>query len=298
MPTVSVIIPTYGEPDLLGGAIDSVLSQTYRDFELIVVDDNNPCTAAREATEAVMSKYLKYEKVKYIKHSKNKNGAAARNTGLKEASGEYIAFLDSDDLYMPTRLEKCLSALCDAADPRCMGVYTGCEFRRNGKTYRLFSDIESGNFLRDTLATTFMFSTGSNIFMRREAIEAVCGFDENFLRHQDYEFLVRYFEKYDLLAIAEVLVIKNNDNKNLPNAERVREIKEQYIKKYTYIIDTLSDKDMRYVYSSQYIQIAEAYLQAKNFEEAKKYYALAKRYMPFSVKTILRRAAFWIKSRI
>ena len=104
-------------------------------------------------------------------------------------------------------MEECVAAM-ENTDEIFVGVYTGCEFRRNGKTYNTITDVKSGNFLKETLAGTFMFCTGSNIFVRRRVIEELGGFDESFLRHQDYEFLVRLFEHYSLKAIQKVLVIK------------------------------------------------------------------------------------------
>ena len=101
---ISVITPTYNRAEYLGKAIDSVLGQTYQDLELIIVDDNKPDSEARKATEAVISKYDD-PRIRYIQNPKNMGGAATRNVGIFEAKGEYIAFLDDDDMYLPDRLE-------------------------------------------------------------------------------------------------------------------------------------------------------------------------------------------------
>ena len=93
MSSISVIIPTYGEPKYLKDAIESVINQTFKDWSLIVVDDNDPDTLSRQKTEKVLEQYNNYENIKYIKHDKNKNGAAARNTGLKYVNSKYVAFL-------------------------------------------------------------------------------------------------------------------------------------------------------------------------------------------------------------
>ncbi len=99
-PTVSVIIPTYNRAHLLGRAIESVLDQTYQDFEIIVVDD-----ASADETEEVVKSFGD-DRINHIRHQKNKGGSAARNTGIKAARGEFIAFLDSDDEWVPKKLEK------------------------------------------------------------------------------------------------------------------------------------------------------------------------------------------------
>lgn len=100
MPAVSVIIPTYNRAKLLPQALDSVLSQTYQDFETIVVDDGSSDNTAEVVSQ--------YKQIRYIRQE-NRGTAAARNKGILEARGELIAFLDSDDVWLPEMLEKTVS---------------------------------------------------------------------------------------------------------------------------------------------------------------------------------------------
>ena len=97
---VSVVVTTYKRPDKLGRAIKSVLSQTLKKWELIVVDDNSADTPFRKETESFMEPYLSDSRIRYIKHEKNAGAPAARNTGIKAAKGSYIAFLDDDDFLL------------------------------------------------------------------------------------------------------------------------------------------------------------------------------------------------------
>lgn len=293
---ISVIIPTYGTPKFLENTIRSVQNQTYQDWELIIVDDNNPEAEARKETESLVMRFIaEDERIQYIKHPCNRNGAAARNTGIARAQGEYVAFLDSDDEYTPRRLEICSQYLREC-DDSIAGVYTGCEFRRQGKTYNIVNDVKSGNFLTETLACTFMFCTGSNIFVRKAVIDELNGFDDSFLRHQDYEFLVRLFERYDLQAIPEVLVIKNNENFNVPRTEQIIEIKNQYLKKFQSLISTLSEGQQKQIYQSQYLAIAESGMREKEYEIASAYYKQAKSYGSLSLKTQIRKMGFYVKN--
>ena len=152
MVKVSVIIPTYGKPVFLQNGIESIINQTLTDWELIVVDDNNPETIERIQTEALLKKYTERDaRIKYIQHAKNLNGAVARNTGLAKAQGMYVAFLDSDDEYLPERLSKCSKAL-DSAPSEVAGIYTGCQFKKKGKEFNRITNTPSGNFLVETLA--------------------------------------------------------------------------------------------------------------------------------------------------
>lgn len=285
---VSVIIPTYGEPKRLEKAIKSVLQQSLKEIELIIVDDNDQQSIFRIKTEEVIRLFDNDDRIHYIKHAKNMNGAAARNTGLQVATGEYISFLDSDDEYCGDRL-KILYERMQSASDSIAGVYSGCEFRRNGKKYHVTKTVKSGNYLVETLACTFAFCSGSNIFVRKRVVDELQGFDTQFLRHQDYEFLVRLFLNYSLLGINDVLLIKNNDNENLPSPEKVLKIKEQYLSKFRTEIDSLPRKDKNFVYHKQYLAIAELFLKNGNKKQSNHYYKVAREFKRLSFKEVLRR---------
>lgn len=294
MVKVSVIIPTYGKPVFLEKAIKSVLNQTFEDIELIVVDDNNPDTDARILTEDLVNRLNDSEqKITYIKHEFNKNGAVARNTGFSAAKGKYISLLDSDDEYYPERIVKCFNKMEQCSD-KVAGVYTGVEFRKKGKTYNINKHVDAGNFLVSTLACTFMFGTGSNIFIRKSVVDELKGFDEAFLKHQDYEFLVRVFEKYTLEAIPEILVIKNNENLNLPDVNKMITIKAQYLNKFKPIIRRLQETDQKYIYNKQGVSIAEHALRTRQLSIANDYYMHAKEYGSLTMKEVFRRIIFTI----
>jgi glycosyltransferase involved in cell wall biosynthesis len=98
---VSIIMPSYDTAKYIDKAIDSVLKQTYTNWELIIVDDCSP-----DNTDDIVKPYLSDERIKYYKNEKNSGAAMSRNRALREAKGKWIAFLDSDDLWMPDKLEK------------------------------------------------------------------------------------------------------------------------------------------------------------------------------------------------
>ena len=103
---VSVVIPTYSRNTTLCKAIDSVIKQTYKNLEIIVVDDNPADSEWRHSTEELMEQYKKDSRVRYLKNKRNLGGSGARNEGIKVSNGEYIAFLDDDDEYLPAKIEK------------------------------------------------------------------------------------------------------------------------------------------------------------------------------------------------
>ena len=127
---MSVVIPTYSRNDTLCNAVDSVLGQTYQNLEIIVVDDNPADSEWRKSTEELMAKYADDPRIRYLKNKENLGGAGARNEGIKAASGEYIAFLDDDDIYFEERIEKQLECFLNNQSEKlalvfCDAVMTG-----------------------------------------------------------------------------------------------------------------------------------------------------------------------------
>lgn len=195
---VSVIIPTYKRPVTLPRAIDSVLNSTWKNVEVIVVDDNNDGDEYRRETETVMSEYLStYQNVKYEKHKENKNGSAARNTGIRASSGEYIMFLDDDDEFLPEKIAAQV-AFMEKHDETWGACYTGYLDIRNGKVSARGLEKQEGDLLVHELARNLFVHAGSNLMVRRSVVLDVNGFDESFQRNQDVEFLVRILKKYKL----------------------------------------------------------------------------------------------------
>ena len=140
MGTVSVVIPTYKNRGGLRESINSVISQNYDNLiEIIVVDDNDPDSEFRMSTSLLMQQYADNRLVKYICHDTNKNGAAARNTGIRASCGDYIAFLDDDDLFLSHKLEKQVSYL--EQHPEKDAVY--CFAKRAGRV--ISTNVIEGN---------------------------------------------------------------------------------------------------------------------------------------------------------
>lgn len=105
---VSIIMPSYNTAKYIDETINSVLKQTYTEWELIIVDD-----CSTDETDAIVSKYLTDERIKYLKNEVNSGAAITRNRALREATGKWIAFLDSDDLWQPEKLERQLKFMVE-----------------------------------------------------------------------------------------------------------------------------------------------------------------------------------------
>lgn len=211
MATVSVVIPTYNRVSLVERAIESALTQTLEDIEVIVVDDRST-----DDTEAVVAA-IDDKRVRFLRHDENRGGSAARNTGIDHARGEYIALLDDDDEWLPQKLERQHHELeCRGAD--WVGAY--CDFRQlRSNTIVEYVDnlirrptgFEGDEELIERIfLRTFAHGGTSTLFVRAEAVEAIGGFDTTFDRHQDLEFLVRLLHHGKLAYVDEMLVRKRD----------------------------------------------------------------------------------------
>lgn len=193
-PTVSVIIPTYNRKNVLQRAVDSVLAQTLTDIEIIIVDDGS--------TDDTAELYARIEDDRVQYHLLPHHGAcAARNTGIDLASGRYIAFLDSDDVWLPNKLAKQQRQLeSSEAD----AVF--CAFRRyDGTSVTLYpeADVPEGLVSYQRLLGGNLVST-QTIFCRADCAKQV-RFDENFPRMQDWEYAIRLAATSRLFYFSDVL---------------------------------------------------------------------------------------------
>lgn len=237
---ISIIIPTYKNRGGLLKSIDSVLKQKCDTaIEIIVVDDNNPETPERKTTEALMRQYEAISQVVYIRHPYNKNGAAARNTGIRSSQGEYIAFLDDDDLFLPGKLQKQREYL--DMHPEYDAVY--CLAERSGRPYG--TDKSEGDCTREMLMLQTCIYTPCQMF-RRTAINRINGYDESFRRHQDYDLLLRFFHAgYKIGCLPEILTeVGTNEGENIPSGQKLEDMKHYFFEKFMPYIEEI-DKNER-----------------------------------------------------
>ena len=259
---VSVIIPTYRATSRLKNAIYSVLNQTYNNLEVIVVDDNNPEDEHRKYTEDIMLNFKDDLRVKYIKHDCNKNGAAARNTGMRASSGTMIAFLDDDDEYYEHRIERCVNTL--KKNQEYDAVYTNCDIYIKDEFHENRKAKYSGNIWRELLINEGVLGTGSNLFFRKKCLEEVKEFDERFLRYQDVEFMLRLVSVYKILAINETLVRKNIEITNIPQYPKYRENRLLVFEKFENFILMLSDEERKCFFEINYRLLLNSAIQSEN----------------------------------
>ncbi len=241
---VSVVIPTYGGGEFLQTTVDSVLAQTHKEIEVIVVDDNGIGTENQLKTAQKLEIYSDDSRVRYICHEVNKNGSVARNTGVKNAKGDYIALLDDDDIYYPENIERQLDVLKTLPDDY---GYTYCsrdEYKDGVKVKEIINTL-SGNCFYEIMM--HKVAIGSPAFLMKKTIfEEVGGFDESFKRHQDWEFVAKVAFKYKIKAIDYIGFRKNVVMRNRhTDPETAKAYREHYLEKMSPYIDRLEDKKQR-----------------------------------------------------
>ena len=186
---ITIIIPTYGRNEYLQRAIRSALNQSHRFFEIIIVDDNGYKTSQQKQNETIISQ-LGYNHIKYIVHDKNLGGSAARNSGIKNAKYDYIAFLDDDDVWLKDKLAKQVEIMSKSSESLGL-VHTGFKIvdLKNKKKYiRLPSHYD--NPTKKLLCKNYIGTT-STIMCKRECLESAGLFDESLPIRQDLDLYIR-----------------------------------------------------------------------------------------------------------
>lgn len=236
---VSIIIPTYKRADRIQRAVDSVLKQTYQNIEILVIDDNDPTSIERKYTEAAMKKYAILDNVIYIKHEKNKNGSAARNTGIRNSVGDYITFLDDDDEYFANKVEAQVDCMEKLTDDWAM-CYTSYQKVDQYNRMQFSSETSEGYIPVQVLSKNLYIGSGSNFLIRRENVIEVNGFDETYLRNQDLEFMSRILINYKIKYVDVVgFLIHNEIRESKFTYEEIKKINDQYRKKFSSIFNKL-----------------------------------------------------------
>lgn len=266
-PLVSVIIPSYGGGQFLKRAIDSVLSQTYDNIEIIVVDDNGVGTFNQIETAKVMNEYTNDHKVKYVCHKVNINGSAARNTGVKESSGEYIALLDDDDEYLPEKIERQVHDIL-GLDSTYAIVFCDIARFRNGNKVSETHRTQSGYLFFELMMHKLVIGS-SSLLIRKNIWNEMNGFDESFRRHQDWEFTARVAYKYKVKAEGFVGVKYNMEFRNSPkNPDITLAYRKHYLDKMKPFYSMLKVEQCKQIELSNLMDVVIAYTKKRQFKKA------------------------------
>lgn len=200
-PLISVIIPTRDRPEHLLRAVESVLAQTWKSIEVIVVDDGSVDDIGTILQNSFSNKII------YIKHRDSLGACAARNTGLRTARGEYIAFLDDDDRWLPNKLAIQISLFLLDGSERLAMVSCGFMYELNGVVVEQNIPTPEGSCFERFLSGNWLGSTSLPL-IRKSCLDLVGNFDPALVSCQDWDLWLRLCQVYDVDIVKEPLVVR------------------------------------------------------------------------------------------
>ena len=273
---VSVIVPTFNRAHMIGRAIRSVLNQTYGDFEIIVVDDGSA-----DNTEEVVAAF-EDERVRYIRLEENSGTSAApRNAGIKAARGDYIALLDSDDEWLPQKLEKQIDKFKSVSSDVGV-VYCGFVFisQESGEKLGEVIPAERGDVFKCLLENLILGDTTP--LVKKECFDKVGGYETEFLSCQSWDMWTRISKYYKFDFVPDILCrFHMHSKQNTASVSRqIQGIDRLTNKYYKYLSRNMlfnRFRQMGFLCTSQY-----------DFAQAGKYFKEAIKQNPCDICTLIR----------
>lgn len=276
-PLVSVVIPTYNRADEVVDAVRSVRDQTHDPLEVLVVDDGSVDETPRRVRE------IEGEDLRYVRQDQNQGASASRNRGARQASGEWIAFLDSDDRWEPAKLKRQLTAVRDAPETPGL-VYTGLSVEEEEGVQVLpehRGDIYRRQLERDRTGPT------STWLVRADCFEELGGFNTSYPVRNDYEFSIRLSERYPVEYVREPLVrMRTSGGDRLSDDVRRRvDVTERLIEEVVRPrTASFEESDRHETLASQYFVLGRYCQRKECYERARKYLLESLRHSPVHPK--------------
>lgn len=260
MPEISVIIPAYNRCRVLPRAVESVLAQTFRDWEVLIVDDAS--TEKTDFAEIIVSD----PRIRFLQHAENRGPAAARNTGLAAAHGEFIAFLDSDDEWLPEKLERQIAFLKKSEADLCF-----CHFLKIAE-FAISEQRQPANAdWKTRLHWTCGLGGGTTLLARKNCFEKAGGLDETLRVFEDWEWIFRAVEK----ASARIAILSEPLAKVYVGGSRNSTVVESatlaFLKKHDAAISANGAAHRRFVHGKHFEYLAAAFYHDRKFARANHY---------------------------
>lgn len=284
---VSIIITTYGGKAAVLNAVESCLNQSYSHIEVIVVDDSGLGTDGQKKTVDLLYQYIDGNKILYIPHDVNKNASVARNTGIRASKGKYIAFLDDDDIFCNKKIENQVKAFEKLSDDYGVVYCTLKDILEDG-SIELHPADQNGFVLYDFLMMKVSVCT-SNIMVKKEYVDKLDGFDESFIRHQDWEFLARLAAICKFSGISYIGTIKHSKYvvKRF-KAQQAEAFRIHYWKTIDNLMPLLTPREQGLVRSHECNEVAKLYFREKKFKKAMHYIIHSRRPQGFIIPLLLK----------
>ncbi len=269
MVLISVVMPTYNHEQYIKAAIDSVLNQTFRDFEFIIVEDKST-----DNSQKIIKNYLDMDKrIKIIFHKKNEGAVKALNDGINASKGKYIAIICSDDIWNKNKLEKQLSIL--KRDENLIvwseGKIIDSSGNLSGETFtqrfKVLSKIKSGDIFQELMSTNFIcFST---LIFKKKNLGKI-KFHKSFYYHHDYQIEADLAKKYRYYFIEEPLAQYRIHETNLIRSNR-KKVAKELIKLRTYFLKKYGNELPRCIKWHLNLEIVKIFIEYKEKKNTNAY---------------------------
>lgn len=206
---VSVVIPTYNRADLIEKAVKSVINQTYKNLEIIIIDDGST-----DNTKEALANIKDY-RISYYYQENSGGPSKPKNSGIKKAKGDYIAFLDSDDFWLTEKIEKQMEIIDNSDEPNLSIVGSAALIDRNIFFYKKYLYKDCDNLYERILSGNFILSC-SSLLIKKELFDNIGLFDENLRVGEDWDFLIKAFKKgYKFSALKDPMFIYRRHGSNI-----------------------------------------------------------------------------------
>jgi len=271
-PLVSVVIPTYGRPETVVEAVRSVINQTYDRIELVIVDDASPEPVEGRVSELPLDSL---SATQFIRHEENRGANVARNNGIDASNGEFIAFLDDDDRWAETKIERQVATF-EAAGPKTGVVYTGLREEKPHGT-EIKTPRWRGDVVKELLSGK-TFGQFSALMVRADVIEAAGHPDEQFPIWQDREWFFRLAQHCHFEPVPEPLTIRTigRDDQISEKFEEKRDIAYPlFVEKHK---DLAAEYGLRYeriFLASLRFSLGKTAVRCERYRDARKFFLLA-----------------------
>ncbi|ATD54285.1 glycosyltransferase family 2 protein [Clostridium chauvoei] len=266
---VSIIISTYKRDFELERAIESIIRQTYRNIEIIIVDDNGIKSEYHTRVKEIIKKYTKYNNIKYIVNEENIGGALTRNRGIDNAEGEYIAFLDDDDEYYPEKIEKQIELFKNNKSKKLALIYCYTDsYDEYDKKLNEYRYDYVGNCLFDSMC--LCIAATSQWLCKRKALINIGGFN-NVPSKQDSTVIIKLLNRgYEVDRVPEILVRYNEHSKERISQGSIKNIKgEEMLRLYCRsLYNNLNTNEIIKVEESFSYRLSKLYIKNNNTSKA------------------------------
>jgi glycosyltransferase involved in cell wall biosynthesis len=277
---VSVVIPTFNRAKLIGRAVRSILSQNYPDLEVIIVDD----ASTDNTRDRIKTLQQADRRIQYFRLDSNRGAQAARNTGIQAAKGEYIAFLDSDNEWLPRKLQRQMILFSHRADS-LGAVYCGYwEVSASGDMLNEYMPRYRGLVYKQALGD--WLTDTSTLVVRKDILERIHGFDENIRAYQEWDLCIRLARECEFDFVPECLTLYHQHA--LPSISKDH-LRDAY--GYLGVVDTYREEILRQCgrrpLSEHYLRIGRLFILADRFELARAYFLKSIRCYPLKFKAMM-----------